>query len=102
MKFDDDPELTRVLREWRVPDAPDRLRPRMPGRPAWRRLMSARVRLPLPVAVVLSVAMIWLAVLVARDRTPAAQTPPAMNDLHGFQPVTSINVRIERRRDGAR
>lgn len=98
MEPNDDLRLKRLLREWQVPDAPDTLEPRVlrRARPWWRILLSSRIRIPVPVAVVFAVAMIWLAVLVAQDRLSFSERTGADPGLRGFQPVSSINVRIER------
>jgi len=104
MELGNDPRLKRLLDEWQVPDdAPDTLEQRVLGqpRPWWRTLMSSRVRIPLPVAIAFSVALVWLAVLVARDRMPALEPLDTTYDLRGFQPVNSVNVRIERSGDAA-
>ena len=109
MEFGNDPRLKRLLREWHVPDAPDGLEQRVTGRARhggggyrwWSSLMRARVRVPLPVALAFSVALIWLSVLVARDRTPIAAPSGVTHDLQGFQPVNSVNVRIERSGDAS-
>jgi hypothetical protein len=101
MEPGNDLELKRVLREWHAPEAPDALEHRVFGRakPSWRRLMSARVRIPLPIAVAFAVTLLWLAVLVIRDRGPAREPLVNPYDLRGFQPVNSVNVRIERSGD---
>ena len=108
MEFGNDPRLTRLLREWHVPDAPDTLeqgvmRASKPSRGYrwWRSLMGSRVRVPLPVVFAFSVALIWLAVLVARDRGPISAPRGVTPDLQGFQPVNSVNVRIERSGDAS-
>jgi hypothetical protein len=104
MEPGNDPRLKRLLHEWQVPDAPDALEQRVFGqpRPRWRILMSSRVRIPLPVAIAFSVALVWLAVVVVRGRVPALEPVVATQDLRGFQPVNSVSVRIERSRDATR
>ena len=104
MEPGDDPRLKRLLLEWEVPKTPDTLEQRVLGRakPWWRILMSSRVRIPLPVAIAFSVALVWLTVLAVRDRIPAAEPLGATYDLRGFQPVTSVSVRIERSSDAIR
>src|SRR5438477_8210120 len=52
-----DEDLNAALREWAVPDAPPGLRTRLfPGTaaPWWRRLWTASIRIPFPVAVCLA------------------------------------------------
>jgi hypothetical protein len=104
MELDNDPRLKRLLHEWQVPDAPGALEQRVFGqrRPRRRILMSSHVRIPLPVALAFSVALIWLAVLVVLDRMPASEPLGTVYDLRGFQPVNSVNVRIERNSDATR
>jgi len=116
MESGDDPRLKPLLNEWQVPNAPGTLEQRVfnqrdrrdqqdqvaPRRAWWRVLVDARVRVPLPVALAFSVALIWLAVIVARDRTPAVQPLDTIHDLRGFQPVNSVNVRVERSSDATR
>jgi hypothetical protein len=104
MEPGNDPRLKRLLHEWRVPNAPDALEQRVFGqrRPWWRILMSTRVRIPLPVAIAFSVALVWLAVVVVRERVPALEPLDGTSDLRGFQPVNSVSVRIERSSDATR
>ena len=104
MEPGNDPRLKRLLQEWRAPNAPDALEQRVFGqpRPWWRILMGARVRIPLPVAIAFSVALVWLTVLAVRDHRPAMEPPGTTYDLRGFQPVNSVSVRIERSSDAIR
>jgi hypothetical protein len=97
----DDPRLKRLLHEWQVPNAPDTLDQRVfrQPRPWWRILVTSRVRVPLPVAVAVSVLLVWLATLAVRDRLPDVEPNGTTYDLRGFQPVNSVNVRIERSSD---
>ena len=112
-----DPELSRLLREWTAPAVPDSLdervkalfRQRAPRQPPWRRLFTASIRVPLPVALAvlaaLVVALLWrspepaprresaespAATQVARHQSPAA--PSA--GLAGFEPVREIKVKV--------
>ena len=97
----DDSRLKRLLSEWQVPNAPDTLEQRVLGQPTswWRILLTSRVRVPLPVAFAVSVLLIWLAAVAVRDRVPDVAPPGTIYDLRGFQPVNSVNVRIERSSD---
>ena len=104
MEPGNDPRLKRLLREWEVPKTPDTLEQRVLGQRKpllgwWRILISARVRIPLPVAIAFSVALVWLTVLAVRDRIPVVEPLGTTYDLRGFQPVKSVSVRIERSRD---
>jgi hypothetical protein len=97
MNTNDDEELRQVLREWRVPDAPDSLVPHVTTRPlgGWRAWLAGSVRVPVPVAVLFCIALLWLAVAGLRDQSPTA-APANADDLRGFEPVNAVNVRIER------
>jgi len=101
MEPGDDPRLKRLLHEWQVQNAPDTLDQRVFGqpRPWWRILVTSRVRVPLPVAIAVSVLLVWLATLAVRDRVPDVELSGTTYDLRGFQPVNSISVRIERSSD---
>ena len=101
MESGDDPRLKRLLQEWQVPNAPDTLDRRVFGRarPWWRILVTSGVRVPLPVAMAVSVLLVWLATLAVRGRVPDVEPPGATYDLRGFQPVNSVQVRIERSSD---
>jgi hypothetical protein len=100
MEPGNDPRLKRLLHEWQVPNTPDALEQRVfrQPRPWWRILVSSRVRIPLPVAIAFSVALVWLAIVVVRDRVPLDPLGTTY-DLRGFQPVNSVSVRIERSSD---
>ena len=101
MESDSDPRLKRLLHEWRVPNAPDALEQRVFGQPTpwWRAVMRSRVPIPLPVAIVFSVALVCLAIIAVRDRVRVMGPADSTYDLRGFQPVSSVNVRIERNSD---
>ena len=104
MEPGNDPRLKRLLHEWEVPKTPDTLEQRVLGQRKpllswWRILISSHVRIPLPVAIAFSVALVWLTVLAVRDRIPVVEPLGTTYDLRGFQPVKSVSVRIERSRD---
>lgn len=59
-----DRELDALLPEWKVPPAPARLRAAIfpgPSGPWWRRMWTASVRIPAPVACCLVVLLAWSA-----------------------------------------
>jgi hypothetical protein len=101
MEPGNDRQLKHLLDEWRVPNAPDALEQRLfrKVKPWWRNLMTSHVRVPFPVAIAFFVAMAWLAVVAVRDRMPVSEPLNTPYDLRGFQPVNSVNVRIERNSD---
>lgn len=104
MEPGNDPQLKRLLHEWQVPNAPYALEQRVLGkrRSWWRILLSSRVHIPLPVAIVFSVILVWLVVVAVRDRMAVPEPLDTIHDLRGFQPVNSVNVRIERSSDAIR
>jgi quercetin dioxygenase-like cupin family protein len=57
----DDRELNGLLREWTAPDAPPHLRPRRAHRSPLRWLISGVIRVPVPVALALLLAALWIA-----------------------------------------
>jgi quercetin dioxygenase-like cupin family protein len=58
----DDRELNRLLREWTAPDAPLHLRPRPAHGSRLRWLVTARIRVPVPVVLAaLLLAALWIA-----------------------------------------
>jgi len=88
----DDRELDAVLAEWRVPEAPERMRQAIfpPEGSWWRRLWSASIRVPLPVAVGLA---LLLALAVWQPwRVPARRTelPAVAQDAHELRPVAVL------------
>ena len=99
-----DPRLKHLLNEWQVSNAPDTLDQRLFGqpRPWWQILATSRVRVPLPVAIAVSVLLVWFATIAVRDRVPDVEPPGTTYDLRGFQPVNSVSVRIERSGDATR
>jgi hypothetical protein len=102
MEPQDDPKLRELLNEWRLPDTPVSLDARILGtrRQWWSVLVSGSIRLPVPVAIVLAVALLVMAVALVR-RQPALPQPAAIN-LANFQPVHDLNVRIIRGNHGDR
>ena len=104
MEPGNDPQLKRLLHEWQAPNPPEALEQRVFGHPRswWRILIRSRVRVPLPVAIAFSVALVWLVVVVVRNHVPALEPIGTTHDLRGFQPVNSVSVRIERSSDATR
>jgi hypothetical protein len=99
MESKDDLQLKRLLNEWQVSNAPEGLEQRvlMRRHPWWRALLTAQLRIPIPVVAATVAVMIWLVILALRTSPVAvpSATPPEA-DLKGFQPVSYVNVRIER------
>jgi hypothetical protein len=95
-------ELDRLLREWKTPPAPTRLRRKIfPGRgPAswWWRFWSISIRVPLPVACCLTIV---LAVTVWRwpSRPVIVSTAAPSFEVPRFQPVRELQPRIVKDQD---
>ena len=79
-----DQELDRLLQEWRVPQAPRRLRQKIFGG-YWRKFWNLSIRIPLPVACCL---LILVAVGAWRWSTKSS------GDVPKFQPVRELRPRI--------
>jgi hypothetical protein len=99
-----DPELRKLLREWEVPATPPSLERRILGntRPRttwWRALLTGYIRVPVPVGVVMAIALVVLGALAIREQRPAPTgTRVEMTvDLKRFQPVQEVKVRVIRR-----
>ena len=104
------PELDVLLREWKTPVAPAGLRSALFPRqlvPWYRRWFAASIRVPVPVAVVLSVLLVlsaWLwgstkesAHRVSVRDSIASAAPPFI--FQGFSPVAELRPRIIRSHD---
>ena len=112
-----DPELARLLQEWTAPALPDSLdervralfRSRAPRRPIWRRFFATSIRVPLPVALALLLALLLTALWRPRDRAPDVESaessaptraarqetqPGLKSSLAGFEPVREMNVTV--------
>jgi len=96
--FDDelsDEQLREILREWKAPAAPVRLRAAVFSEaPAewWRRIWTASVRVPVPVVCCLVLLLAFLA-----WRRPKTSGPVIERASHELQPVTELRPRIIRR-----
>ena len=99
MEPQDDPKLRELLNEWHLPGAPASLDARILGtrHPWWNFLLSGSVRLPMPVAIVIAAALLFMAVALIH-RQPEPPKRSAIN-LADFQPVRDLNVRIIRGHD---
>jgi hypothetical protein len=101
MGIGDDPQLTELLRSWRVPNAPPSLDARVSGvrRNWWAFLLTGSIRVPVPVGIATLVILLAMggALLRLREAEPAASAS-AIN-LMEFQPVGDLNVRVFRHHD---
>jgi hypothetical protein len=92
-----DGELDALLPEWKVPQAPARLRAALfpePPKPWWRAIWSASIRIPLPAA--LCLALLLIAAAAYRDRAVYARAVREQANLQTLQPVTELRPRIIR------
>jgi hypothetical protein len=95
-----DRELNELLREWKAPDAPGRLRPprRPSAEPWWRWLVTGTIRVPVPVGLAAALlAALW--VYTGSNREPAAGVPAVVREepavsLADFQPVEVVQLRV--------
>src|SRR5260370_14255118 len=97
----DDPKLSALLREWRVPDAPPALEQRVMdarrldgSRSWWKFLLTGSIRIPVPVGLAIAAILVVMAVAVLRERPPEPR--PASISLVDFRPVPDLNVRVIR------
>jgi hypothetical protein len=87
-----DDELNRLLSRWGAPQKPASLHGKIFGRrlPAWRRLWTMSLRIPLPVAA--SIALLFVLSLYYFRPVEPRETPgSAPTSLAGFQPVRQLN-----------
>ena len=116
-----DEELHRLLARWSASPLPDGMDDRMlaayrrqagGGQPWWQRLLTASVRVPLPVAALVVLLLIVTAALALRPAPPApttgaaapAESAPAVRkietpvvtrtSLAGFQPVAEVTATV--------
>lgn len=92
----DDAKLNKLLREWRVEDAPESLDERVLGAPRkwWRVLLTGSIRVPVPVGVALAAIVIAMAAALWRESRAPEPLAPATVNLAGFRPVSDMNVRV--------
>jgi quercetin dioxygenase-like cupin family protein len=73
----DDPELNRLLREWKAPDAPPHLRPRRSRRSWLGWLVTGTIRVPVPAALAaLVLAAFWFASMWPRPTSAPETSAP--------------------------
>ncbi len=94
----EDPKLSKLLREWRVPDAPRSLDERVLGsrKPWWSFWLTGSIRIPVPVGVAIAAILVVLVVALLRGRSASEPMPAAPVSLVDFRPVTDVNVRVIR------
>jgi len=115
----EDDELDRALRQWQAPPPPaqlerralDRYRSEFPRPRRWRSLLAIHVRVPLPAAVAVVVAVLGLSAALVRlemravangPSEPAAAQEAPRQPWGGLQPVSELRPRVIRSGDEAR
>lgn len=95
---DNDP-LRHLLDEWQAPPAPATLERRVfPRRSLWDWLLAGQIRVPVPVALALLVALLTATYFYSRrPPAPAVASGPAASNSADFEPVKEIKLRIIRR-----
>jgi hypothetical protein len=92
----DDPKLSELLREWRLPGAPQSLDARVLGKRMrwWSYLLTGSIRVPVPVGLaIVAMLVIMAGALVRPRRVASADSPVSLVD---FRPVKDLNVRVIR------
>jgi anti-sigma factor RsiW len=115
-----DPELRDLLRKWEPPVVPEGMDERMlaayqrqtgTAEPFWRRWFTSSIRVPVPVALVVALLLIFTAALALKPASPpptavapdtsgpvraAQRAVPVVTgtSLAGFQPVTEITATV--------
>src|SRR5688572_23547855 len=91
----DDCNLSRLLREWKVPDAPTTLRERVVGQPLpwWRWLFAGTIRVPVPVAVAVALLFAVWAYTRLPATAPLTEAEPTVS-LADFEPVHQLEPRV--------
>jgi hypothetical protein len=91
----DDPKLSELLKEWRVPGAPPSLDARVLKQQRWWSfLLTGSIRVPVPVGML--IAAILLVMTGALVRRPAAKPAHSPVNLVDFRPIDDPHVRIIR------
>jgi hypothetical protein len=106
-----DGRLTRWLREWATPPRPLRLDDRVlasyrAGRSRWRRFWGGRVSIPLPLAVLLMVALLTVVGLASRGFRAGRGAPAGgqtavsgSGGLADLRPLPDVRLRVVNRDD---
>ena len=96
MEPTDDPKLSELLREWKVPGAPPSLDTRVLGERKrwWSFLLTGSIRVPVPVGVAIAAMLLAMGAALLRQRAEASVASPV--SLVDFRPVEDLNVRVIR------
>jgi hypothetical protein len=90
-----DEELNQLLSEWHAPSVPEGVAP-LPKSPTlgWQWLWKGSVRTPVPVAMAVVIALVWLA-LFALQR-PVVPDKEFVSNLSDFRPARVVQIRLIR------
>jgi hypothetical protein len=98
MEHNDDPKLSELVHEWQISGAPPSLDARISKlrRSWWRTVLTGSIRVPIPVGVAVTAALLVMAGALVRQRTegPTAPAPVPSISLIEFRPVADLNVRV--------
>ena len=91
----DDRDLSRLLCEWKAPDAPATLRERVieARLPWWRWLFAGTIRVPVPVAVAVALLFAVWAYTRLPAPPPVTEAEPTVS-LADFEPVRQLEPRV--------
>ena len=94
MEPENDPKLTELLREWKLPEAPKSLDDRILNKRQkwWNFLLMGSIRVPVPVGIAILGLMLVMAVALARQGRPSRAASPL--NLVDFLPVKDPQVRV--------
>lgn len=88
-----DDELRGLLRQWQAPDATANMRVKVPARNHWWKwLLTGSIRIPVPVGVLVAIAIVWMLLQTQKLPKPSVQEVTFAN----FQPVKELKPRIVR------
>jgi len=93
----DDPKLSELLQEWRVPGAPESLDRRISAlrRPWWAFLLTGSIRIPVPVGLAIAGILITMAAALFRQKPEPVPASGSVSLLE-FRPVHDLNLRVIR------
>ena len=94
MEPKDDPKLSELLKEWKLPDAPASLDARvLRGRRNWLSfLFTGSIRVPVPVGIAIAALLLFMGTALLRQRVTAPAALPF--SLVDFRPVDDPQVRV--------
>jgi hypothetical protein len=99
MENDDGRKFRELLKEWRVPEAPQSLDKRVLElrTPWWSFLLTGSIRIPVPVGLALAGILVAMASALFRERAAEPGATPV--NLVEFRPVKDLHVRVIHRHE---